>query len=73
MANYLVVGKLGGFKPTIASDTLIKNELKTIWDDRVLNHAYQISGGVPKLTIDAVGGTLPADLKKILSKMTMVL
>jgi uncharacterized protein (DUF362 family) len=72
LANYLVVGKLGGFKPTIASDALIKNELKTIWDDRVLNHAYRISGGVPRLTIDALGGTLPADLQKLLSQMIIV-
>ena len=72
LANYFVVGKLGGWKQTIASDTLIKNDLKTIWDDRVLNHAYQIFGGVPKLTITAANTALPADLKKLLSKMTMV-
>jgi uncharacterized protein (DUF362 family) len=70
LANYFVVGKLGGWKPTIASDTLIKNDLKTIWDDRVLNHAYQIFGGVPKLTIAEANTALPADLKKLLSEMT---
>jgi uncharacterized protein (DUF362 family) len=73
LANYFVVGKLGGWKPAIASDTLIKNDLQTIWDDRVLNHAYQIFGGVPKLTIAAANTALPADLKKLLSEMTMVL
>ena len=73
LANYFVVGKLGGWKPTIASDTLIKNDLQTIWDDRVLNHAYQIFGGVPKLTIAAANTALPADLKKLLNEMTMVL
>jgi uncharacterized protein (DUF362 family) len=70
LANYFVVGKLGGWKPTIASDTLIKNDLKTIWDDRVLNHAYQIFGGVPKLTIAEANTALPADLKKLLNEMT---
>ena len=73
LANYFVVGKLGGWKPAIVSDTLIKNDLQTIWDDRVLNHAYQIFGGVPKLTIAAANTALPADLKKLLSEMTMVL
>ena len=72
LANYFVVGKLGGWKPTIASDTLIKNDLKTIWDDRVLNHAYQISGGVPKLIIAAANSKLPAELKKLLCEMTTV-
>ena len=72
LANNFVVSKLGGWKPTIASDALIKNDLQTIWDDRVLNHAYQIFGGVPKLTITATNTELPADLKKLLSEMTMV-
>ena len=72
LANNFVVGKLGGWGPAIASDTLIKNDLKTIWDDRVLNHTYQIFGGVPKLTIAAANSKLPDELKKLLSEMTMV-
>lgn len=72
LANNFVVGKLGGWKPAIASDTLIKNDLQTIWDDRVLNYAYRIFGGVPKLTIAAANSKLPAQLKKLLCEMTMV-
>ena len=72
LANYLVVGKLGGWGPAIASDTLVKNDLQTIWDDRMLNHAFQISGGAPKLIIDAANRILPADLKKRLIEMTMI-
>jgi len=72
LANYWVVGKLGGWKPVLASDRLFKNDLRTIWEDRVLNQAYLISGGVPKLTLQATNGALPADLTKRLVEMTTV-
>ncbi len=72
LGNYFVIGKLGGIKPIIASDTLIKNDLQTIWDDRVLNHAYRISGGAPRVSIEAINDSVPGDLKKILSEMTTI-
>ena len=64
--------KLGGWGPAIASDKLIKNDLNTIWDDRVLNHAYPLFGGTPKVTIQAANGMLPEELKKRLTEMTLV-
>lgn len=72
LGNYFVVGKLGGLKPVIASDILIKNDLKTIWDDRVLNHAYRIFGGAPRVSIEGANDFVPSDLKKLLSEMTMI-
>jgi hypothetical protein len=45
LANTWVVGRLGGLRPAIASDALVKNDLGTIRDDRVLNRAYQVFGG----------------------------
>jgi uncharacterized protein (DUF362 family) len=70
MANYWVVGKLGGMKPVIVSDKLVKNDLESIWDDRVLNHAYQISNGAPKLIIDTTNCILPEDAIRRLRQMT---
>lgn len=72
IANDWVVFKLGGLKAAIASDKLIKKDLKTLWDDRVLNHAYPIFGGTPKVTIKAANGMLPEELKRRLNEMTMV-
>jgi uncharacterized protein (DUF362 family) len=69
IANYWVVGKLGGLKPALASDRLIKNDLRTVRDDRVLNRAYQIFGGVPTVAVEAVNGSLPKELKKRLEDM----
>jgi uncharacterized protein (DUF362 family) len=70
IANTWVVGKLGGVRPAIASDPLVKNDLGTVWDDRVLNRAYQISGGAPKVTLETVNGVFPEELRKRLEEMT---
>jgi uncharacterized protein (DUF362 family) len=72
LGNYWVVHKLGGWKPTLAADRLIKNDLKTIWDDRVLNRAYHVFNGLPKVVLQEANRNLPEDLKKRLSQMTMV-
>jgi uncharacterized protein (DUF362 family) len=72
LGNYWVVHKLGGLKPTLVADRLIKNDLKTIWDDRVLNRAYHVFKGVPKLVMRGANHNLPVDLKKSLIEMTEV-
>jgi uncharacterized protein (DUF362 family) len=70
IANTWVVGKLGGLRPAIASDALIKNDLGAIRDDRVLNRAYQVFGGAPKVILETVNGVLPEELRKRLEAMT---
>jgi uncharacterized protein (DUF362 family) len=70
LANRWVVGKLGGWGPAFSADRLIKNDLTTIRDDRVLNQAYRLFGGRPQLIIEAVNRSLPNELKNQLSLMT---
>ncbi|MBI4766518.1 MAG: DUF362 domain-containing protein [Deltaproteobacteria bacterium] len=72
LANYWVVHRLGGWKPTLASDRLVKNDLKTIWDDRVLGRAYHVFNGLPKVALREANRNLPEDLKKRLNGMTRV-
>ena len=72
IANTWVVGKLGGLKPAIASDPLVKNDLRTIRADRVLTRACQILGGTPKVTVEAANGMIPEELKKRLGEMIAV-
>jgi uncharacterized protein (DUF362 family) len=69
LANYLVVHKLGGFKPVLGADRLVKNDLQSIWDDRVLNRAYHVFDGVPKVVIHEANNHIPADVIKRLSGM----
>jgi hypothetical protein len=70
IANRWVVGQLGGWRPVLSSERLTKHKLKTIWDDQVLNHAYMVFGGVPKVILEAANGVLKEDLKKQLTDMT---
>ncbi len=70
IGNRWVVSKLGGWRPALSSERLTKNKLNTIWDDRVLNHAYRVFGGVPKVVLEAANGALREDLRKRLGEMT---
>jgi uncharacterized protein (DUF362 family) len=70
LANHVVVGWLGGWGPALDSETLMKSDLKTIWDDRVLTHACEIFGGVPEVSLQAANNAVPEDLKRRLARMT---
>jgi uncharacterized protein (DUF362 family) len=72
VANDWVVFKLGGLKAAIASDKLTKNDLKTLRDDRVLNHAYSLFGGTPKVAIQAANRAFPEELIKSLTEMILI-
>ena len=68
--NRVVVGLLSDWKTALASETLAKNALDSIWDDRVLNHAYQIFGGRPEIALEVVNDLVPDDLQKRLIAMS---
>lgn len=70
-ANDWLVVKLGGWRQAIASDNLLKNDLGAIWDDRVLNHAYRIFRGMPRIAIAAANNRVPGVVKEQLAKLTM--
>jgi hypothetical protein len=54
----------------LASEKLIKNDIHAIWDDRVLNQAYQVFGGMPEVILEAANNALPEHLKNRLIQMT---
>ncbi len=70
IGNHYVVSKLGGWGPTLASEKLTKNEINAIWDDRVLNHAYQVFGVMPKVILGVADNAISEDLKKRLTETT---
>ena len=49
---------------------LVKNDLKTVWDDRVLNRACQVFGGAPRVTVEVANGMIQEGLKNRLEEMT---
>ncbi len=70
VANHMITGWLGGWKSALTSETMTKNSLKTIWDDRVLTRSYDLFGGVPAVLLEAANSALPEALKKRLGGMT---
>jgi uncharacterized protein (DUF362 family) len=71
IGNRVVVGFLGDWKAALGSKAFVKNRLDTIWDDRVLNHAYRVLGGRPEILLKAANGLVPADLQQSLREMTI--
>jgi hypothetical protein len=51
------------------SESLLKNDLKQVWDDRVLNHAYKIFGGIPDIHLENVQNTVSEKMVTTLLKM----
>ena len=70
VANRLVVNLLGGVLQAMSADILIRNDLKSIWDDRVLRRAFDIYGGIPKLKFIEANSIIPAEVIRRLSAMT---
>ena len=72
VVNHVLNIWLGGWGSALASETMTKNSLNTIWDDRVLNRSYDLFGGVPDVLLETTGSALPEDLKDRLGRMTAV-
>ena len=68
--NRMVVGWLGGWGQALSAETFNKSSLDSIWDDPVLNRAYEVFGGVPLIALESSNDSVPADLKKKLTEMT---
>jgi uncharacterized protein (DUF362 family) len=68
-ANHWVVKKLGGWSPALSAEKLTRNDIATIWDDRVLKRAYQVFGGVPSLTIEPTNDLVDTALLKRLTSI----
>ena len=70
LANRYIVGKLGGLWKAFGAETLVRNDIKAIWDDRILNHAYQVFGGVPGVILEKANDIFPEDIRKRLAQLT---
>ena len=68
LANRLITVWLGGLGEAMRMQTLERFDLATVWDDRVLRRAFHATGGVPRLELAAVDGTLSPALVDRLSR-----
>ena len=67
--NRFVVSRLGGPREAIHAERLQRNNINSIWDDRVLNRAYEVFGGKPQLSLLNVNDTVPDDILLALKEM----
>jgi hypothetical protein len=70
IGNRWVVKLLGGLLKAARSETLVRNNLKTIWDDWVLRRAFQLFGGIPRLKFTEANSGVPNELKRRLAEKT---
>ncbi len=68
--NKQVVKMLGGGEESKRTEKLIRNDLLTIWDDKVLRRGFEVLGGLPLLKLVNANEQVPGDLIKTLSEMT---
>jgi uncharacterized protein (DUF362 family) len=69
--NRFVVSRLGNLREAAQSEKLIRNDINTIWDDRVLNRAYQVFDGIPEVRLINLEKTVPQETIDKLAKMVL--
>jgi len=62
--NRLVVMRLGGLGEAAHAERLLRNDIGSIWEDRVLNRAYEVFGGIPEIKLVDVGDSVPQEARK---------
>ena len=61
--------RLGGLGEAARAEKLLRNDIDSIWDDRVLNRAYEVFGGIPEVELVDVGESVPQEVKEGLTRM----
>ena len=67
--NRFVVSRLGGLSEAVQAERLERNDIDSVWDDRVLNRAYEVFGGVPEIALVDVGNPVPEEVIAALKRM----
>ncbi|MBI5116422.1 DUF362 domain-containing protein [Candidatus Poribacteria bacterium] len=69
LANRVVTRWLGGMGSALTAQRLIRKDIDTIWDDRALNRAYRLWGGIPQVTISPANEMVPTETRQKISGM----
>jgi uncharacterized protein (DUF362 family) len=68
IANKVVTKWLGGFGAALSSEKLTRHDINTIWDDRVLNRAYELWEGVPVVSLLDANDVLSPEIRQRLAE-----
>ena len=71
IANRVVVKWLGSFGAALTAERLTRNDINTIWEDRTLNRAYWLWGGVPEVSLVDANEAVPPDIKRELANAVL--
>ncbi|MGB5747524.1 MAG: DUF362 domain-containing protein [Desulfobacterales bacterium] len=66
LINHVIVSYLGGVVEASQAQKLVRHDIRTIWDDRVLNRAYEVFGGIPRVKLLNAGQSIPEATKSSL-------
>ncbi len=67
--NRFVVSRLRNFRDALFAEKLKRNDIQSIWDDRVLNRAFQVFDGIPKVKFINVQNSTPQQIVDTLTEM----
>jgi uncharacterized protein (DUF362 family) len=68
IANKVVTMWLGGIGAMLSAEKLTRHDIGSIWDDRVLNRAYELLGGTPSVSLIDCNEAIPADVRQKLAE-----
>jgi uncharacterized protein (DUF362 family) len=68
LSNRIVTHWLGGLRAAFTAESLPRYDLARVWDDRVLRHAAQAFGGVPRVELVDAERSLPSGLREGLAR-----
>ena len=67
--NRIVVMLLGGIEDAWNAEKLVRNDIERIRDDRVLNRAYEVFGGIPRVNLIDAEDSVPREMTEKLQEM----
>jgi hypothetical protein len=71
-ANRVVTRWLGGIGSALSAERLVRNDIGAVWDDRTLNRAFWLWGGVPRVALLDYSDSVPSAVKQTLAGMVSV-
>jgi uncharacterized protein (DUF362 family) len=72
-ANRVVTFLLGGVAEAMRTEILVRNDVSSIWDDRVLRRGFEVFGGIPDLHLKVANAMLPSPTRDKLAAATRLL
>ena len=70
IGNHYIAGLLGGLLPFFTAQKLTRNDIASIWQDRVLRRAFEVFGGVPSVSLEEANAVLSEPVTRRLREAT---